>query len=110
MSEDTTDDYEPDRTFADVEIFVRPQGDWSRSADELVFEASYEEMARLSSPTVVDMMADYELDTGAWRVGIRERGDEQYFQDFRIAELEAQHEPTAELQNRVAGVLNHWRA
>ena len=95
--------------FEDVEIFIRPVDALPRTENEMVWSASYEEMARLSSHTVVEMMDYYELEPGKWRVGIREKGDEQYFQNFRIGDLQGKFEPSAELQNRVAAILNHWR-
>ena len=97
------------RQYEDVELFVRPVSDYPHSDDELVFEATYKEMARLSTRTVIELLGDYELDAGEWRVGIRERGDEQYFVNFRVGDVEARHEPAAELQNHAAAVLNHWR-
>ena len=99
----------PTEDFEDVEIYIRRPGVEKGSENEqYVWDASYQDMAHLSSRTVVETITDTELDTGEWEIGIRERGDEQYSQRFVIDELAAD-QADYEVQNRVAALLNHWR-
>lgn len=110
MTDDTLPN-EDSREFADVEIYVRPSDEEPLGDDELVYGMSYETLASFHTHTVVgmmDMFAD-EIGAGRWEVGIRERGDEQYSQRLEITPLGETYGPTAELENQVAAILNHWR-
>lgn len=98
-----TEDYE------DVEIYIRRPSKNKTDDEQYVWEATYKDMAHLTSHAVVEMMELTELDEGQWEVGIRERGDEQYSQRFEVSPLMESNSADYEVQNRVAAILNHWR-
>jgi hypothetical protein len=97
--------------FADVEIFIRPADENTRGDRERFWQGTYHDVAKLSTRSIVNNVADtFDLSAGYWRVGIRERGDEQYQQRFRVAEPHAEAHGDDLLRNHLLGVLNHWRA
>jgi len=93
--------------FDDVEIFIRkPNG--PEDDEEYVWTATYRDMAKMNSRTVIENVGLSELERGPWVIGIRERGDEQYTQRFEVTPLlsdQVEHE----IEHRVAALLDHWR-
>lgn len=97
--------------FADMELWIRPADEFKGGMNEQVCELSYQEMARWSSHSLVKRLSkEFDIShPGEWKVGIRDRGDEQYFQRFAIVEPHAEERGEWLLQNHFRGVLNHWR-
>lgn len=106
---DTNTTMLPTENYEDVEIYIRRPGvEKGSDREKCVWEATYQDMAQLSSRTIIEAVVDIELDEGEWEIGIRERGDEQYSQRFVIDSLVSDYSDH-EVQNRVASILNHWR-
>jgi hypothetical protein len=97
--------------FADVEIFLRPANQYKGGQDEQVLEFSFQDMARRSKHSLYEYASEF-LDiesAGKYKLGIRERGDEQYFQRFAVVEPHADERGEWLIQNHLSGVLRHYR-
>jgi hypothetical protein len=99
------------RQFADVELWLRPAGQYKNSDDEQVIEYEYEELARWSTNAVIEDATDaFDIDAaGEYKIGIRQCGDEQYFQRFSVIEPYAADQTHYIIPNQLAGVMRHWR-
>lgn len=97
---------------SDVEIFLRPCSEYKDGENEQVLGFSYRDFSRRSNHALIKHAGEYFQVPGAgeWKIGIRERGDEQYFQRWAVVDPHASERGEWELQNHLAGVLNHWRA
>lgn len=98
--------------YADVEIFLRPPSEYKGGEHEQILAYSYREFARHSNHRLVERAGErFDIPhAGEWKIGIREHGDEQYFQRWAVVEPHAGERGGWELQNHLMGVLNHWRA
>ena len=113
MSDEQRASHPSDRPdFADVEIYIRPAAAHKGDDTEHVFESSYKDFAEWSAHSVAELVADlYEIDEpGRYEVGIRQEGDEQYWQRFEVVEPHAEERAQQSIENHLHGVLNHWRA
>jgi len=106
-----TSDEDPRFEYSDVEIFFRPAGTGKRSEEEQVWSFSYREFSQWATHNICDFVGDTvtEITEGEYKVGIRERGDEQYFQRFGIVSPHAEERGRGELMNHLQGVMRHWR-
>lgn len=103
---------EPMTSRSDIEIFLRPASEYKDGENEQVLQYSYREFARHSNHSIINQAEELLEIPGAgeWKIGIRERGDEQYFQQWAVVEPHASERGEYELQNHLSGVLHHWRA
>ena len=101
----------PNESFADVEIYIRPSTARKGDPEEYVYESSYRDMASWMTHSLAELIGDiHNIDEpGRYEVGIRQEGDEQYSQRFEVVGPHVAESARMSVENHVHGILNHWR-